>query len=478
MNYRIILKTLGNLLIIESIGMTPSLFISIYYRQNDMIAFIISIAITGILGFALTRITASSNKFKTREGLVLVSLGWILVSLFGCLPFIISDYIPSFADAFFETVSGFSTTGATILNNVEALPKGLLFWRSFTHWMGGMGILVFTIAVVPAMGVGSFHIFKAEAPGPAANKFGPRMKETAKILYITYISITLLQIFLLKLGGMTLYDSAVHTFGTVGTGGFSTRNASIGSYNSTYIHVVISLFMMLSGVNFSLYFALYRRKWRDVIKNEELRFYLFIILVSTIFISINIKGIYHSLGETVKHAFFQVNSIITTTGYTTVNFDEWPTFSKGILFALMFVGGCAGSTAGSIKVIRILALLKLIKVEILKLVHPRAVISVKIDSRSVSSGALSSIVSFFVLYIIIFVLGTLAISLEGIGLVSSASAVSATLGNIGPGFEFVGPLRNFGEFSVYSKLLLSLLMLLGRLELFTLISLFIPRFWK
>ncbi|NLC69341.1 MAG: TrkH family potassium uptake protein [Clostridiaceae bacterium] len=478
MNYRFILKTLGSLLLIESIGMAPSLFISMYNRQNDMMAFIITIAITGIIGFALTRINAANEKVKAREGLVLVSLGWILVSLFGCLPFIISGVIPSFVDAFFETVSGFTTTGATILGDVEVLPRGLLFWRSFSHWLGGMGILVFTIAVIPAMGAGGFHVFKAEATGPTADKIVPRMKDTAKILYITYSSITLAAIFLLKLGGMTFFESSIHAFGTIGTGGFSTRNASIGAFDSTYTQVVVALLMVLSGVNFYLYFTLYKRKWKDVIKNEELRFYLSIVLISTILVSINIKSMYHSLGEALRHAFFQVSSIITTTGYMTVNFDEWPTFSKGILFVLMFVGGCAGSTAGSIKVIRILALLKQIKAEILRLVHPRAVISVKIDNHPISAGALSSIASFFILYIIVFVLGTLVVSLEGVGLVSAASAVSATLGNIGPGFEFVGPLRNFGELSIYSKLLLSLLMLLGRLELFTLISLFIPRFWK
>jgi trk system potassium uptake protein TrkH len=355
---------------------------------------------------------------------------------------------------------------------------GILFWRSFTHWIGGMGILVFTVAILPTLGVGGFQIFKAESPGPTPDKIMPRIKDTAKTLYATYLFITILEIILLKIGGMSLYESAVHTFGTVGTGGFSTRNSSIGAFDSTYIHTIISIFMIMSGANFSLYYDLYKGKWRDVIKNPELRFYLSIIGISILLITIDLSlNIYHSIGKSFEFSLFQVSSIITTTGYGTADFDKWTTFSKGILFMLMFVGGCAGSTGGSIKNIRILVLIKLIKREVSKIFHPRAVIPVKIGSKTIQSDTIASIASFFSLYIFIFVIGTLIISLENIGLVSSASAVAATLGNIGPGFDFVGPTQTYSEFSVPSKLLLSSFMLLGRLELFTFFALFTPKFW-
>jgi len=465
---------------LKALGMSPSLLISIYSKQNDTAAFAFSIFITCFVGYIMSKTKINKKKMiKAKEGLTIVAFGWILFSFFGALPFVISGSIPSFVDAFFETVSGITTTGATIITDIEVLPKGILFWRSFTHWIGGMGILVFTVAILPAMGVGSFQIFKAESPGPISDKIVPRIKDTARILYITYMAMTVLQIGLLWIGGMSLFESVLHTFGTVGTGGFSTRNASLGAFHSTYIHVVISIFMIMAGANFSLYYELYKGKWRDVLKNEELRLYLGIIVVSVILIAINMDiSLYNNFGKSLEHSLFQVSSIISTTGYSTVNFDEWTTFSKGILFLLMFVGGCAGSTGGSIKSVRILVLLKLIKREITKIFHPRAVIAVKIGQRPVSTDILASIASFFALYIIIFSLGTIVISLEGIGLVSAASAVAATLGNVGPGFDFVGPTRTYSEFSAASKLLLSWFMLLGRLEIFTIFILFSPKFWK
>lgn len=479
MNYGIVIRVLGSLLLVVAAAMLIPLVISIGYGQNDTAAFAICIAITALAGFLLSKVSIKSKTIKIKEGLTIVSLGWVVVSVFGALPFTISGSIGSFVDAFFETVSGFTTTGATIIDDIEALPYGILFWRSFTHWIGGMGILVFTVALLPAMGVGSFQIFKAESPGPITDKIVPRIKDTAKILYITYIGMTVLEIVLLKLGGMTLFESAVHTFGTVGTGGFSTRNASIGAFNSTYIHIVISVFMILAGTNFSLYFALYRGRWREVLKDQELRFYLGIIAASVILISFNTyTSIFRDIGESLKHSFFQVSSIITTTGYATTNYDNWPTFSKGILFVLMFVGGCAGSTGGGMKSIRILVLLKLIKREIMKIFHPRAVVPVKIGQRSLTTDMLNSISSFFILYIVIFVVGTLLISLEGMDLVSSASSVAATLSNIGPGFGVVGPVHTFSQFSEISKLLMCGFMLMGRLELFTVIVLFTTKFWR
>ncbi|SHH43829.1 TrkH family potassium uptake protein [Clostridium grantii] len=479
MNYKFIFKVLGYLLLIIGVSMLPPFIISIVSKQTDMVAFGVSIALTCLIGFAFTRISVTKIRIKVKEGLAIVTLGWIFASIFGALPFYLSGSIPSFVDAFFETVSGFTTTGATIIDDIEVLPMGILFWRSFTHWIGGMGILVVAVAVLPMMGAGGFYVFKAESPGPIADKIVPKIKDTAKILYTSYIIISLVEFILLMLGGMTPFESAVHTFGTLGTGGFSTRNGSIGAFNSSYITIVISIFMVMSGTNFSLYYDVFKGKWRDVIKNSELRLYLSIIGICVLFITIDMNiHLYGDLFTSFKHSFFQVSSIITTTGYTTFDYEQWTTFSKAILFMLMFVGGSAGSTGGSIKVIRILALIKLIKREIVKILHPRAIVSIKIDDKPISDDNLLNISGFFVLYMLIFIFGSILISLEGIGLMGSTSAVAATLGNIGPGFEFVGPTHTYSQFSSFSKLLLSFFMLLGRLELFTVIALLSPKFWK
>lgn len=479
MNYGVVIKILGNLLTVEALLMIPSLLVSLYYNQYDKKAFLISIFITGVLGFIMGRKEETKENIKAKEGLAIVAFGWILASFFGSLPFVLSGSIPSWIDSFFETVSGFTTTGATIVDNVESLPMGILFWRSFTHWIGGMGILVFTIAILPTLGVGGFQIFKVESPGPMPDRIVPKVKDTAKILYITYFIMTVLEIILLLFGGMSLYDAAVHTFGTVGTGGFSIKAASVGAYDSTYIHIIIGIFMILSGVNFSLYYFLFQGKWKEVFKNEELRLYFGIIFSSVILIALNINSeIYKNIGLALRDAFFQVGSIITTTGYATTDFDKWPTFSKSILFLLMFVGGCAGSTGGGIKNIRILVLFKLVKREFSKILHPRAVIPIKTNGEILSNETVAGITSFFALYIFIFVLGTVLISLEGMDLVSSSSAVASALGNIGPGFGLVGPSETFSSISSMGKLLLSLLMLLGRLELFTIIALVLPKTWR
>lgn len=479
MNYGIVIKVLGNILILESILMMPSLLIAIYYKQSDILAFIISILIMLGVGFICSRINTKSKKIKAKEGLAIVAWGWVMASFFGSLPFVISGTIPSLIDAFFETVSGLTTTGATIVTDIEILPKGILFWRSFTHWIGGMGILVFTIALLPMLGVGGFQIFKAESPGPVTDKIVPKIKDTAKILYITYITISLIEMVLLKLGGMTLYEAALHTFGTVGTGGFSSRNASIGGFDSTYIHVVISVFMILSGINFSLYFAIIKGKWKDIFKDGELRFYLGVIFTATLLIGLNLYFTsYNNLGISFRDSLFQVSSIVTTTGYATADFDQWSNFSRNIIFFLMLVGGCAGSTGGGIKNIRILIVLKLIKREVAKIFHPRAVVPVKVGGNTVANDTITSITSFFALYFALLVVGTIIISLEGIGLESAITSVMVTLGNVGPGFGFVGPTRTYSEFSDFSKMFLSLLMLLGRLELFTIIALITPKAWK
>ncbi|SNR97116.1 trk system potassium uptake protein TrkH [Anaerovirgula multivorans] len=479
MNYGIVIKVLGNLLLFEAAALLLPLGVAFYYRENSALAFIYTILLLIILGGMMAKIPHVSKKIRSKEGLVIVASGWVFVSFFGALPFVLDGSIPSIIDAFFETVSGLTTTGATIIDNIEVLPRSILFWRSFTHWLGGMGILVLTLAVLPAIGVGGFQIFKAESPGPVSDKLVPRMRKTATILYTAYVGITLLQIIMLLFGRLSLYEAAIHTFGTVGTGGFSIYNNSIGAYRSSYVVIVISIFMIASGVNFSLYYELYKRNWKEIFKNSELRLYLSIIALSVLLITFNLYGkVYVTFFETFKQALFQTASIITTTGYATTNYEEWTHFSQGVLFFLMFVGGCAGSTGGSIKVIRLLILLKLVIREISKILHPRAVVPVRINGKMISPDVIAGVSSFFFLYLLLLVMGSLLISLEGIGLVSSISSVAATLGNIGPGFDFVGPTQTYSAFSVPSKLLLSLMMLFGRLELYTIFILLMPDFWN
>lgn len=476
MNYGVVRRVLGIILLIEAAAMTPALAISLYEGTYDTRAFLLTIIIAGLVGFILSRKKNHSRQISTRDGLAIVSLGWIFASLVGAMPLYLSGAVPSYIDSFFEIVSGFTTTGATVISDVEALPNGILFWRSFTHWIGGMGILVFTIALLPALGVGGFQIFKAESPGPVAGKIAPRIKDTAKILYSTYFAVTIVEVVLLLFGGMNLFDSLVYTFGTVGTGGFATKANSVGFYDSSYIHLVIGSFMVLSGVNFSLYYSIFRGHGGEAFKDEEMRLYLTIVLLATLAIGLNLYfSDYGSLGLSFRDSYFQVGSIITTTGYSTADFDLWPSFSKGILFLLMFIGASAGSTAGGMKVIRILVMFKLIKREFIKIFHPRAVVPIKVNGEPVPRDVVESICGFLGLYLFIFVFSSLLVSLEGVDLISATSSVAATLSNIGPGFNLVGPTRNFGDYHGATKLLFSFLMLLGRLELFTLLALLTPR---
>lgn len=477
MNYGIVLRVLGDILIVESLLMIPSLLIALYTGGSDVKAFIITIILTAIVGFFMRR-KRQGKLINSSDGLAIVAFGWILASIFGALPLFISGST-NYLDALFETVSGFTTTGATVISNVEALPQGILFWRSFTHWIGGMGILVFTIALIPALGIGGFQIFKAESPGPVAGKIAPRIKDTAKILYGIYFGMTILQIIMLKIGGMNLFDSMVYTFGTVGTGGFATKNNSVAFYNSTYIHLVIATFMIMAGTNFTIYYSLLKRKFNDAFLDEELRLYLSIVAVAVVAIAANLYlTSYNSLGLSLRDSYFQVSSVMTTTGYTTADFDLWPSFSKGVLLLLMFIGASAGSTAGGLKVIRILIMFKLIRREISKIFHPRAVIPIKANDRIVQNDTVASINSFVALYFVIFVTSTLLVTLEGVNLESAASSVVATLSNIGPGLGFVGPTQNFGAFHNPTKILFTFLMLLGRLELFTIIALLAPKNWR
>jgi len=476
-NYGIIVKVLGIILLIESLLMSPSVFISQHHGGEAVMPLVFTILLMLVIGIFMMNVRNRHEHIRAKDGIVIVALGWVMISLFGALPFSLTGSVPSYADAIFETVSGFTTTGSSVIANVEALDKGILFWRSMTHWIGGMGILVFTLALLPALGVGSLQIFKAESPGPVAGKIVPRMKDTARVLYVTYIAITLLQVILLSFGGVNLLESFVITFGTVGTGGFGPRNDSLASYSS-YVHIVTGIFMVLSGVNFSLYFLVFRRKYKDFLEDRELRLYLFFVFSSVIMIAINLlitfKGDFFI---TLRDSFFQVSSIMTTTGYTTVNYELWPSFSKLILFFLMFVGGSAGSTAGGMKVVRIMVILKLIKREVSKIFHPRALIPIKVGGKIVSNEVIARINSFLTLHMVIFVVGVLVVSLEGVDMVTSMSSVAATINNIGPGFGGVGPTLTFADYSIFTKLFLSLVMLLGRLEHFTIIALLVPKSW-
>ncbi|NLB19823.1 MAG: TrkH family potassium uptake protein [Clostridium sp.] len=477
MNYGIVVRVLGIILLIESILMSPAIFVSRANGGEAVNSFVITIAIMLVLGLLMMNVRNKNENIRAKDGIVIVAVGWVMISLMGALPLFLTQSVPHYVDALFETVSGFTTTGSSVIADVESLDKGILFWRSMTHWIGGMGILVFTLALLPALGVGSLQIFKAESPGPVAGKIVPRMKDTARVLYITYIAITLTQLTLLLFGGVNLVESFVITFGSVGTGGFGPKNDSLGSYSS-YVQIVTIIFMVLSGINFSLYFLLFRRKFRDVFKDQELRLYLKILSASVVLIVLNLLIVMGGdLFTTVKDTFFQVASIMTTTGFSTVDYEVWPTFSKLVLLFLMFVGGSAGSTAGGMKVIRILILLKLIKREVSKIFHPKALIPIKVGGKVVSNEIIARINSFMALHMVIFVLGVLVVSLEGVDMMSSITSVAATLNNIGPGYGAVGPTMTFADYSIFTKMFLSLIMLLGRLEHFTIIALLVPKNW-
>ena len=460
--------------------MIPSFIVALIYNGgNDERAFLITIAILFIVGLLAARIKPKRRNIYARDGFAIVAIGWLLAAFFGAFPFVLSGAIPSFIDAFFETTSGLTTTGSSILKDVESLPNGLLFWRSFAHWIGGMGVLVMTLAILPSAKAGTLQIMKAESPGPNPGKLVPKVGQTAKILYGIYGIITIIEVILLKVAGMPLFDSLIHTFGTVGTGGFSSKGLSVGAYNNIYVEIIITIFTFACGVNFSLYYQAIKGNIKEIFKDEEFRFYLGIVLVSIVLITLNLYGnIFKTIGESLRHSSFQVVTIITTTGYSTTDFNLWPTFSKMILLTLMFIGGCAGSTSGGIKNIRILLLFKVIKREILKVVHPKAVYTIKVDGKSIDEETLMSVGGFFFIYMIIFIFSIFIVSLDGFDMTTSISAVAATLGNIGPGFGMVGPMGSFSEFSVLSKIVMSLDMIIGRLEIYPILLLVMPTLWK
>jgi trk system potassium uptake protein TrkH len=444
-----------------------------------MLSFSISIIILASLGLGMRRIKTAVNEIYARDGFAIVALGWLMVSIFGALPFLLSGAIPSVIDALFESSSAFSTTGASILKNVEVLPKGILFWRSFAHWLGGMGVLILMIAILPSVKANTLHVMKAESPGPSPEKFVPRIGQTAKILYTIYIAMTALEVVFLLAGGMPLYDSLIHTFGTASTGGFSIKNASVGAYNSVYIETVIAVFMFLFGVNFTLHYALLKGNIKSILRDEELRFYFGIVIVSIALIALNTYGtVFKSVGEAIRYSSFQVSSVITTTGFATTDFTLWPVFSQCILVLLMLIGASAGSTGGGMKCIRILMLFKIIKREIIRIIHPRSVQTVKTNGRVVDEELLSGVMAFFFIYVAVFVMSIIVVSLDNKDMVTTATSVISCIGNIGPGLGIVGPAGNYAGFSVVSKAVLSLCMIIGRLEIYPILLLFVPNFWK
>lgn len=479
MHITIIIHILGFLQIFLAAAMLLPIPFSLFYGESDWTALLISSVITALIGFIAFKSTKFEQDLRPKEGFAIVALGWISFSIFGSLPFLISGYIPSFTDAFFETMSGFTTTGASILNDIEALPHGILFWRSLTHWIGGMGIIVLSIAILPFLGIGGMQLFKAEVPGPVADKLTPRMTETAKILWGVYVLFSAIETGLLMLGGMNLFEALCHTFGTMATGGYSTQNASIGAYHSAYIDSVIILFMIIAGTNFSLHYRFIKGDLKSYFKNQEFLFFISLIGIFTLLIGLDtFLNQYHSLGKTVQKTLFQVTSIITTTGYSTADFEQWASSSQILLFLMMFIGGCAGSTGGGIKVMRIFILMKFVFSEIVRLIHPHAVVSVRFGNSVIPREVLTNILGFFILFIFLFVIGTFAMSAMGLDLVTAFGAVAATLGNIGPGLGGVGPTDNYANIPEIGKWLLSFFMLAGRLEVFTVIILFSPSFWR
>ena len=477
MDYRIIAYIIGCVLKIEGVFMVMPIITGIIYRETALWCFVITGILCFLTGVLLTRRKPQDPHFYMREGCVTVSLSWIIMSIMGALPFIFSGAIPHPIDAIFETVSGFTTTGASILSQVENLPKCILFWRSFTHWIGGMGVLVFLLSIVKMTGGSQMNLMKAEIPGPSVSRLAPTVQSTAKILYKIYIGMTIAEIVILLLCRMPLFDAITTSFGTAGTGGFGIKNDSIAGYSAT-IQTVIAIFMILFGVNFNVYFLLLIKKWKDALKCEELRWYLMIIFSTVILIGWNVRDVYGSLLKAFHQSLFQVASIITTTGFATTDFNTWPEVSRTILVMLMFVGACAGSTGGGIKVSRFIILLKAMRKEIKQYLHPRQIGKIQMEGKTVSHEVVRNVNVFIVVYVLIFSFSMLFLAFDGKDLITNFTAVAATFNNIGPGLELVGPSANFSIFSYPCKIILIFDMLAGRLEIFPLLLLFFRDTWR
>jgi trk system potassium uptake protein TrkH len=478
MNRRLIFKSIGSILRIEALLMLFPLVVSLIYGGGDYWAFLWSILITFAAGMLLASIKPKNRNFRTRDAFVVAGLSWFLFSLFGALPFLFSGCFNSFIDCVFEAVSGFTTTGASVLTSVEGLPKGILFWRSFSHWVGGMGILMFMMAALPSINASSVNLLRAESTGPSPDKIVPKIRQTARILYMIYIALTVLLIVFLIISGLPVYDSLINAFSTAGTGGFSSLNASIGGYNSLAAEIVITIFMFLFGVNFSLYFLIFDRKFSRFIRDAELKVYFGVVAAAIIIIAINISGLYGGFANALRHSSFQVSSIISTTGYATADFNLWPTLSKVILVFLMASGCCAGSTGGGIKLIRFIILFKAVKIELGKIFHPGRIDAVSINGKRISRDIVSRTALFFFVYFAFFILSVILVSIDGHDIVTSTTSVIASLSNIGPGLGTIGPAGNYSAFSPFSKIVLSFCMIAGRLEFFPVLVLFVPSVWK
>ena len=484
LNLKSLFKAVGFLMIIISLSMLAPAFVCLYYGEyatlESFLLVILPNFMTGTIMFL--NLSPSNTRLTMRDGFLIVSLCWLVASLMGALPFWLSKVTPDFMDAFFESTSGFTTTGSTILSHLENLPKGLLFWRSMTHWFGGMGILIFAISVLPSMGIGGNLLASTEAPGPTMEKITAKISDTAKLLYFIYALFTLAEIILLFLFGMPLFDSINTAFSTMGTGGFALFDDSIAHYHSVALEMIITLFMVMAGVNFNLYFFAVRKRGKllNLVEDEEFRLYIMIITTVSILIALNLwdTGFYNTLHTSLRSSVFQVASIISTTGFATVNYDMWPTFSKMLLFFLMFIGGCSSSTGGGVKVARIMILLKLIKRGLQVKLHPNAIISIKVKDRKLTIDSVSAVANFMFLHIFVVALSTLLVSLDGHDIITSISAVLASVGNIGPGFNLVGPSMNFALFSKPITLLFTMLMIAGRLELYSFLMIFLPVFWR
>jgi trk system potassium uptake protein TrkH len=481
MRWRYVLNIVGILILFFGLTMIFPLFVGLYYRDQSVVPLLESMGLTIAFGFLLYGLfrSAKAEFISQREGMAIVALGWTAVGLFGALPFYLGGEISAFVDAFFESVSGFTTTGSSILTNIETVSKGLLFWRSFIQWLGGMGIIVLSVAILPFLGVGGMQLYKAEVPSPVPDKLKPRIRDTAMVLWKVYALISLAEIILLMIGGMDLYNALCHTFTTMPTGGFSTKNASVAHFNSVYFDTVIIFFMLLAGINFSLHYQMIKGKplafWRD----SECRFFLGAVLLLIIVVSLNIYStVYENIGQAIRFGAFQVVSIVTTTGYATADFEQWPAMSQLVLLLCMFLGASAGSTGGGMKCLRVMLYLKYCYKELFFLIHPHAVKQIKIGGKTVSDDVMRSILGFMGLYIGLFVFCTVLLASMGVDFVTSFSAIAATIGNIGPGLGLVGPTDNFAQIPYWGKWLLIWCMLLGRLEIYTVIILIVPEFWR
>ncbi|SMG26549.1 TrkH family potassium uptake protein [Dethiosulfovibrio salsuginis] len=482
MRLRLVLRVLGLLVGIVSLSMIWPLYWSLSDGTADWGAFVVSILAGLSIGAAMFALGKGEDyqELGIREAFAVVSLSWVVASAVGALPFYLSQSVPTYTDGFFEAMSGFSTTGASILTDIESNPRGILFWRSLTHWLGGMGIIVLSLAILPFIGVGGMQLFKAEVPGPTPEKLTPRVQQTAVLLWAVYVLLSALEVGALALGGMNMFESLTHTFGTMATGGFSPLNGSIGQYDSAYFDWVITLFMFLAGANFALHYMVLRGKWGSWWNDEEFRFYLKVVLFSTfsVALSLYLSGQVSTFERSLRDGAFQVVSILTTTGYATADFDRWPFYGKMVLFLLMFLGGCAGSTGGGIKNVRIMVLIKRVGMEISHLLHPQQIIRLRLNGRVLKEDVLASVTAFFIIYVLLFAGFSLAMAATGLDLIEAFSSVAATLGNIGPGFGQIGPTGNYSAISITGKWILSLCMLLGRLEIFTVVMLFVPGTWR